>query len=403
MKVVVVGAGFAGACAAWMLRERSDATITILERDAVPGGMLRTLSTKEGLTFEYGPRVVSVFRGTPDILPFLRRFLELEERQIYQGTRLRPEYPVIPFPVDLQSLRKLPTGDQIERELAEIRAAGARPREGNLREYLESSVGPTLTTLAFEGFNLKFWGRKLEDMPAEWGKLRRLERIAEEGDFRLPSQAPHYYPVGGFNPLFDKMLEGFDVRTNTRVERVDGDSSGATVVTDSGDLRADLVISTAPIDALLGFRFGRLEWTGYRIETEVVDKGNLGTAPDGIPFAWLYTPWLETPVCRTTDFGVIHHGPERSEPAVVLKEIVDSSVSMYPVWWEVDRFYRYLEAASQIPSLIPLGRLGFYKYVTVDTTFAMVERLMDSLDAYLAADPSNRFEILRAIRGDWQN
>jgi UDP-galactopyranose mutase len=223
------------------------------------------------------------------------------------------------------------------------------------------------------------------------------------GDFRLPSQAPHYYPAGGFNPLFDKMLDGFDVRMNTRVERVEGDRSGATVVTEAGDLRVDLVISTAPIDALLDFRFGRLEWTGYRIETEVVEDATLGTAPDGIPFAWLYTPWLETPVCRTTDFGVIHQGPARSEPAVVVREIVDSSVPMYPVWWENDRFYRYLEAASEVPSLVPLGRLGFYKYVTVDSTFAMAERLMDSLEAYLTADPATRFEILRAVRGDWQN
>ena len=42
--------------------------------------------------------------GTPDIIPFLEDFLDLEERQVYQGTRLRPDYPVIPFPVDLESL-----------------------------------------------------------------------------------------------------------------------------------------------------------------------------------------------------------------------------------------------------------------------------------------------------------
>jgi hypothetical protein len=69
-----------------------------------------------------------------------------------------------------------------------------------LRDYLESTVGPTLTALAFEGFNLKFWGRRLEDMPAEWGKLRRLERVAEHGDFRLPSRAPHPSAPSGSTP-----------------------------------------------------------------------------------------------------------------------------------------------------------------------------------------------------------
>jgi len=407
MEILVVGAGFAGACAAWMLRERLDAKVTVLEQRDEPGGMLRTLETPEGLRYEYGPRVVSVFRGTPDVLPFLRRFLVLHERQVYQGTRLRPEYPVIPFPVDLESLRRLPCGDRIGRELAAIRHGGEPPAEGNLREYLESSVGPTITELAFEGFNRKFWGRRLEDMPAAWGKLRRLERVADVGDFRLPSTAPHYYPAGGFNPLFEQLLAGLDVRTATRVERVERDRDGATVVvTDAGVLRADLVVGTAPIDGLLGYRFGPLEWRGYRIEVEVVDepqRRELGRAPDGVPFAWVYTPWPETPVCRTTDFGVIHEGPRSSGPAVLLREIADDGVPMYPVWWEHERLLRYLEEAAKLPGLVPLGRLGLYKYVTLDSTYAMVERLLASLEHFLGADPARRLEILHEIRGDWHN
>lgn len=407
MDVVVVGGGFAGACAAWILRERYGFEATILEQSVEPGGMLRTLHTDNGLPYEYGPRVVSVFRGTPDIIPFLGRFLDLQERHVYQGTRLRPEYPVIPFPVDRQSLRGLPCGDRIERELTEIRRAGKPVAEGDLREYLESSLGPTLTELAFEGFNRKFWGRRLDEMPADWGKLRQLDRIAEVGEYRLPSRAPHYYPAGGFNPLFERMLDGFDLHTGVRVEAVRGNHRGATVITDDGAISADLVIATAPIDTLMGYAFGSLQWRGYRVEVEEVDRrsepGELGSAPDGVPFAWLYTPWPETPVCRTTDFGVIHHGPSPTGPAVILREIVDDSVAMYPVWWEHDRFYQYLEEAARTPGLVPLGRLGLYKYVTMDSTLAMAQRLAESLETYLDADSGERFEILRRVRGDWQD
>ena len=311
MNVLIIGAGFTGACAAWMLRDELGADVTLLEQSDVPGGMLRTLETADGVPFEYGPRVVSVFRGTPDALSFVRKFVDLQPRDIYQGTRLRPEYPVIPFPVDLESLRELPCGDQIQRELSEIRARGAPPGERDLRDYLESTVGPTLTGLAFEGFNQKFWGRRLVDMPAVWGKLRRLERVAEHGDFRLPSTAPHFYPAGGFNPLFDKLLDAVTVRYGVRAERIEATASEATVHTNVGVFSADVVIATGPIDEMLGYCFGPLEWRGYRIETEVVGAGpgpRLGRAPDGIPFSWVYTPWSDTPVARTTDFGVIHHG-----------------------------------------------------------------------------------------------
>jgi UDP-galactopyranose mutase len=408
VNVVVIGAGFAGACTAWMLRERTGADVTVLERSAVPGGMLRTLQTPDGVPYEYGPRVVSVFRGTHEALAFVQRFLDLEPRDIYQGTRLRPDYPVIPFPVDLESLSRLPCGAQIQRELADIRAAGAPPADGDLRDYLESTVGPTLTGLAFEGFNEKFWGRKLEEMPATWGKLRRLERVAEKGDYRLPSVAPHYYPRGGFNRLFDALLDGVPVQYGVIAERVERAGTSNTVVTNRGELRADLVVATGPIDEVLGYRFGPLEWRGYRVETEVIDAGRgpvLGAAPDGVPYAWVYTPWADTPVARTTDFGVIHHGrgADGHEPSVLLREIVDDAVRMYPVWWEDDRFYRYLEVAAAEPGFVPLGRLGLYKYVTVDTTYGMVSRMVDHLDVLLGGSAGKRFDELREVRGDWEN
>ena len=50
-----------------------------------------------------------------------------------------------------------------------------------------------------------------------------------------------------------------------------------------------------------------------------------------------------------------------------------------------------------------MGRLGFYKYVTTDSTYAMVLRMVDSLDEYERADRERRLEILRYIRGDWSN
>jgi UDP-galactopyranose mutase len=407
MNIIIIGAGFAGATAAILLRDQLNARVTLLERCGVPGGMLRTLYTKEGLSYEYGPRVVSVFRGTQEIFPLLRRFVNLEERLVYQGTRLRPEYPIIPFPVDRDSLRQLPCGRQIERELAEIERVKSPPADGNLRDYLESTVGATLTALAFDGFNEKFWGRRLEQMPAVWGKLRRLERIAEVGDFRLPSQASHFYPTGGFNPLFEKMLDGFDVRYGVEVHHVEIEDERPQVVTNTSRMPADLVIVTAPIDVVFGFCYGPLEWRGYRIEVETVrdaDRARLGVAPDGVPFSWVYTPWAETPICRTTDFGVIHHGhreEDRPDSHVVLREIVDAGVRMYPVWWENERFYKYLAAATRVHGVVPLGRLGLYKYVTMDSTYSMVLRLLSSLNRYLGADAGERFEILRHVRGDW--
>jgi UDP-galactopyranose mutase len=109
------------------------------------------------------------------------------------------------------------------------------------------------------------------------------------------------------------------------------------------------------------------------------------------------------PGIRTTSFGVIHHGAGYTGASVVLREIVDDGVRMYPVWWEDERFRRYLEAAAAIPGLVPLGRLGLYKYVTVDSTYAMALRFRDTLDEFLGGDRARRHELLQHFRGDWQN
>jgi UDP-galactopyranose mutase len=76
---------------------------------------------------------------------------------------------------------------------------------------------------------------------------------------------------------------------------------------------------------------------------------------------------------------------------------------MYPVWWEDAKFYRYLADASMTPGVIPLGRLGLYKYTTTDSTYSMVRRLLGSLDRYVGCDAAERYDILRNVRGDWGN
>jgi len=47
--------------------------------------------------------------------------------------------------------------------------------------------------------------------------------------------------------------------------------------------------------------------------------------------------------------------------------------------------------------------MGLYKYVTTDSTFAMMERLFGVLGRYLGADADERFAILKQVRGDWSN
>ena len=60
---------------------------------------------------------------------------------------------------------------------------------------------------------------------------------------------------------------------------------------------------------------------------------------------------------------------------------------MYPVWWENERFYKYLAAATRVPGVIPVGAarpLQVHHYG--QHLLHGASRLLGSLDRYLGAD-----------------
>ena len=195
--------------------------------------------------------------------------------------------------------------------------AGTPPAEGRPQASTWSPrVGPDPHRAGVRGLQPEVLGPPAGGHAGGLGKAAPAGADRRGGRVPAAQPAPHYYPSGGFNRLFEQMLAGFDVRTGVRVERSDATAGRDRGRHGDGEITADLVVATAPIDALLRppVRAARVARLPGRGRGDRRRQRRARRAPDGVPFAWLYTPWPETPVCRTTDFGVIHHGPERSGP-----------------------------------------------------------------------------------------
>jgi hypothetical protein len=83
----------------------------------------------------------------------------------------------------------------------------------------------------------------------------------------------------------------------------------------------------------------------------------------------------------------------------MLREIVDEQRADVPrSWWQDDILSRYLAAVAELGAVIPVGRLGLYKYTTMDSTLAMAQRLVRALGRYLEGAPAERVKILREVR-----
>ena len=71
-------------------------------------------------------------------------------------------------------------------------------------------------------------------------------------------------PIGGYNKLIEKLLEGIDTRLDTDFLK-DREALSAL---------ADTVVYTGPIDQYYDYRFGKLEYRSLRFENELLDCEN---------------------------------------------------------------------------------------------------------------------------------
>ena len=86
---IVIGSGFAGLAAAASLGRQGYA-VTVVEKNATPGGRARTWSEK-GFTFDMGPS----FYWMPEVFERFFREQGTAVKELYDLVRLDPSYSVV--------------------------------------------------------------------------------------------------------------------------------------------------------------------------------------------------------------------------------------------------------------------------------------------------------------------
>jgi UDP-galactopyranose mutase len=112
------------------------------------------------------------------------------------------------------------------------------------------------------------------------------------------------------------------------------------------------------------------------------------------------------PQTRTTEYKCFNHkadtAPFRGRTLVTVETPVrDSDHRFYPFSDAKNEtlFSKYVARASACPKFVTLGRMGLYKYQTLDTTTAQVMRMMRELEGWQSMTASAREEAYARIRG----
>ena len=234
----------------------------------------------------------------------------------------------------------------------------------NLEEQAISLVGEDIYRKLVKEYTEKQWGRDCKELPAFIIKRLPVRFTFNNNYFNDPYQG---IPIGGYNVIIEKMLEGSDVKLGVDYLKEK----------DKYDSMAKKVLFTGMIDEYFNYNLGNLEYRTLRFENEVledVDNYQGVAVMNFTSHEQKYTRIIEHKHFEFND----------CKGTVITKEYPSAwklgDEAYYPV--NDDRnsklYKEYEELAKKEKNVLFGGRLGQYKYYdmdkVIDAALDMVEK-----------------------------
>ena len=342
---LIVGAGLFGSTFAYEAKKRGKKCLVIDRRNHIGGNVY--CENVEGINVhKYGAHIFHT--SYKQIWEYVNQFVNFNRYTNSPIANYKGEIYNLPFNMNtFNKLWGVVTPEEAKKKIEEQRNRSGKLEPQNLEEQAISLVGTDIYEKLIKGYTEKQWGRKATELPAFIIKRLPVRFTYDNNYFNDKYQG---IPVGGYNSIIEKMLEGIDVYLNKdyffEKEKYD-DSS-------------EKIVFTGMIDEYFRYKFGRLEYRSLTFENEFLDIENYqGNAVVN------YTD-TETPYTRIIEHKHFEFGTQTK--TVITRE--------YPSEWRVgdepyypvndDRnvmlYQKYKELAEQQEHVIFGGRLAEYKY-----------------------------------------
>lgn len=232
----------------------------------------------------------------------------------------------------------------------------------NLEEQALCLVGKDIYEKLIKGYTEKQWGRACSELPSFIIKRLPVRFVYDNNYFNDKWQG---IPEGGYNRLFDKLLENVPCETN-----VDFFEHRQSLVA-----RADKIVYTGKLDQFYDYRFGHLQYRTVEFEHERLEVSNYqGCAV--VNYTEKRVPW--TRIIEHKHFE--HFGDDiyRNPVTVISKEYSsewsEGSEPFYPINDVANSAMadRYRALAAQEQNVIFGGRLAEYRYYDMAPIIANV-------------------------------
>jgi UDP-galactopyranose mutase len=370
---LIVGSGLFGATFAYKAHQAGKSCLVIDKRPQL-GGNVYCEKTEGINVHKYGAHIFHT--ANKAVWDFVNALVPFNRYTNCPVANYHGELYNLPFNMNtFYQMWGVHTPEEAQAKIAEQRAVvsakldGSEPR--NLEEQALLLVGKDIYEKLIKEYTEKQWGRPCTELPAFIIRRLPLRFVFDNNYFNDPYQG---IPIGGYNLLIDKLLEGAEVKTNCDFFRE---------YKDSWREIADTLVYTGQLDEYFDFRLGRLDWRTVSFKTRIEDTPNYqGNAVVN------YTSH-EVPYTRVIEhkhfesFGqAVYDNPKTVISEEYSTEFKPGMEPYYPVNDDRNNSladqYRVLAAAE--PNVLFGGRLAEYKYYDMDK---VIERVFDVIENYL--------------------
>lgn len=354
---LIVGSGLFGATFACQAH-RDGKKCLVIDRRSHTGGNVHCKETAGIHVHQYGAHIFHT--SDKKIWNYVNSLVETNRYTNSPVANWQGRLYNLPFNMNtFYQMWGVTTPAEAETRIAEQRAEAIRQMKAegveqprNLEEQALALIGRDIYERLIKGYTEKQWGRPCTELPAFIIRRLPVRLVFDNNYFNDCYQG---IPIGGYNVLIDRLLEGIETRT------------GVDYLKERGTLNelADKIVFTGAIDEYYDYKLGRLQYRTVRFETEVLDTPNYqGNAViNYTDRAVLYTRIIEH-----KHFEMFGDEVYRCPKTVISREYsLEWQPGMEPYYPVNDNTNnalakRYRDLAVAEPNVIFGGRLAEYKY-----------------------------------------
>jgi UDP-galactopyranose mutase len=336
----IVGSGFFGSICARHLHDQGKKVVVIEKRNHIGGNCYTEV--KSGITIHtYGPHIFHT--NNREVWDWINQYAEFKPIRLQVMATAKDKVYSLPF--SMHTFNQVYGATNPEEAMLCIDQHSECADDGSLESAAIKKVGRKVYELLIKGYTEKQWMKPAKDLPASIVNRLPVRMTYDNNYFNDQFQG---IPIGGYTPIFEKLLDGIEVMLNT-----DFFSDPIPPARD--------IIYTGPIDKFFDYQFGPLEYKTVRHKHEWVDSSNVQGCP-----IMNYTD-ADIPYTRKIEHK--HFAQEDGYGSWISTEypqeyIPDKTDPYYPVNDQANNkiYQAYKELADSTPNVYFGGRLGQYRY-----------------------------------------